>query len=244
MIWAPLAVDQPVKVEIWSDIVCPWCYIGKRRFEAALAEFPHRDQVQVVWRAFELDPHAPALRSGDYAERLAQKYGVPVPEAQEMIDRMTAAAAGEGLAFRFDIARPGNTFDAHRLLHLAAVRGIQDALNERMLAATFIEGRPIGDRDTLVQLAADAGLDPDEALSVLDSAAYTAEVRADEAEARAYGITGVPFFVLDETYGLSGAQPAHVLRTMLDQAWEETHPVVVMAGEGEAPGCDGDTCAV
>lgn len=244
MIPGPIAVDPPVKVEIWSDIVCPWCYIGKRRFEAALAGFPHREQVEVVWRSFELDPRAPAVRPGDYVGRLAQKYGVPVPEAQEMIDRMTAAAAGEGLGFRFDIARPGNTFDAHRLLHLAASRGVQDALKERMLAATFIEGRPIGDRETLVQLAADAGLDPKEAGSVLDSDAFAEQVREDEDEARAYGISSVPFFVVDETYGLSGAQPAPVLRTMLDRAWEETHAALVVAGEGVAPGCEGDTCAV
>ncbi|MBW3615225.1 MAG: DsbA family oxidoreductase, partial [Actinobacteria bacterium] len=158
-----------MRVEIWSDVVCPWCYIGKRRFEEALARFAHRDEVEVVWRAFELDPAVPAVREGDYAERLAQKYGVAVREANEMIDQMTAAAAGEGLRFRFDIARPGNTFDAHRLLHLAAARGAQDAVKERLLAATFVEGQPIGDRDTLVRLAGEAGLDPQEAGSVLES---------------------------------------------------------------------------
>ncbi|MBW3556660.1 MAG: DsbA family oxidoreductase [Actinobacteria bacterium] len=234
-----------MRVEIWSDVVCPWCYIGKRRFEEALSGFAHRDEVEVVWRAFELDPAAPALRDGDYAQRLAQKYRVPVREAQEMIDHMTTAAAGDGLDFNFDIARPGNTFDAHRLLHLASERGIQDAVKERLLSATFIEGQAIGDHETLVRLATEAGLDPDEARSVLDSGAYADEVRADEDRARAYGITGVPFFVVDETYGVSGAQPPQVLRTVLERAWEDTQPaVLVTAGQGEAPGCDGDSCVV
>ncbi len=234
-----------MRVEIWSDVVCPWCYIGKRRFEEALSGFAHRDEVEVVWRAFELDPAAPALRDGDYAERLAQKYRVPVREAQEMIDHMTTAAAGDGLDFNFDIARPGNTFDAHRLLHLASERGIQDAVKERLLSATFIEGQAIGDHETLVRLATEAGLDPHEARSVLDSGAYADEVRADEDRARAYGITGVPFFVVDETYGVSGAQRPEVLRTVLERAWEDTQPAaLVTAGHGEAPGCDGDSCVV
>lgn len=234
-----------MRVEIWSDIVCPWCYIGKRRFEAALAGFEHRDEVEVLWRAFELDARAPGVHQGDYVERLAQKYRVPVADAQGMIDQMTAAAAGEGLAFRFDIARPGNTFDAHRLLHLAAAGGKQDALKERFLAATFAEGEAIGDADTLVRLAAEAGVDAGEARAVLASGAYADAVRADVARARAYDITGVPFFVVDETYGISGAQPPHVLRTVLERAWDDTHgPALVLAGEGEAPGCDGDTCAV
>jgi predicted DsbA family dithiol-disulfide isomerase len=124
-----------MRVEIWSDVVCPWCYIGKRRFEEALASFPQRDQVEVVWRAFELDPSAPGERVGDYAEMLAAKYGVPVEQGQQMIDNMTSAAAQDGLDFRFDRARVGNTFDAHRLLHLAAERGVQDAVKERLLAA-------------------------------------------------------------------------------------------------------------
>ena len=232
-----------MKVEIWSDVVCPWCYIGKRNFEAALAEFPHRDDVEVVWRSFELDPSAPAVREGDYAGRLASKYGVPVAEARAMIDRMTGAAASVGLAFRFDLARPGNTFDAHRLIHLGADRGVQDAVKERLLAATFAEGEPIGDRETLVRLAAEAGLDADEARSVLESDAYAKEVRADEAEAAAFGIGGVPFFVVERTYGVSGAQPPEVLRNVLDRAWADIHaPSLVVSGD-DAPGCEGDACA-
>jgi predicted DsbA family dithiol-disulfide isomerase len=240
----PPVVGQGVKVEIWSDVVCPWCAIGKRRFEQALAGFPHREQVEVVWRAFELDPSAPSERTGGYAENLAEKYGVPLAEAQQMIANMTRVAAQDGLDFRFDTARPGNTFDAHRLLHLAAERGVQDAVKERLLIATFTEGEPIGDHDTLVRLVAEAGLDAEEARAVLASDRYAAEVRGDEQQARAYGITGVPFFVVDGRYGVSGAQPAEALGQVLAQAWADRAPLQMVAASGSAPGCDGDTCAV
>ena len=233
-----------MRVEIWSDVVCPWCYVGKRRFEQALASFPHRDEVEVVWRSFELDPQAPAERVGDYAEMLATKYGVPVERGQEMIDTMTAAAAQDGLDFRFDRARVGNTFDAHRLLHLAAQRGVQDAVKERLMLATFTQGEPIGDADTLVRLVGEAGLDADEARAVLSDGRYTDEVRADERDAQRFGITGVPFFVVDRTYGVSGAQPAEVLRSVLDKAWTDSRPVQLVPTGGSAPGCDGDSCAV
>ena len=233
-----------MKVEIWSDVVCPWCYIGKRRFEQALAGFAHRDEVEVVWRAFELDSAAPAERTGGYAQNLAAKYGVPLEQAQQMIATMTAAAAQDGLDFHFETARPGNTFDAHRLLHLAAERGVQDAVKERLLRATFTEGEPIGDHDALVRLAAEAGLDADEARAVLACDRYAAEVRGDEAQARAYGIGGVPFFVVDGRYGVSGAQPAEALAQVLAQAWAERSPLQMVAAGGSAPGCDGDTCAV
>ncbi len=233
-----------MRVEIWSDVVCPWCYIGKRRFEQALAGFPHRDQVEVVWRAFELDPAAPGERVGDYAQMLATKYGTSVERGQEMIDTMTAAAAQDGLDFRFDIARVGNTFDAHRLLHLAGERGIQDAVKERLLRATFTEGEPIGNAETLVRLVGEAGLDPDEARAVLQDDRYADEVRADERHAQRFGISGVPFFVIDRTYGVSGAQSAEVLRQVLDKAWEDSRPVQLVTTGGAGPGCDGDTCPV
>ena len=233
-----------MRVEIWSDVVCPWCYIGKRRFEQALAAFAHRDEVEVVWRAFELDGSAPAERTGAYADNLAAKYGVPVAQAQQMIDTMTAAARQDGLDFSFETARPGNTFDAHRLLHLAAERGVQDAVKERLLRATFCEGEPIGDSETLVRLVAEAGLDADEARAVLASDRYAAEVRGDERQAQAYGITGVPFFVVDGRYGVSGAQPAEALGQVLAQAWAERSPLQVVGAGGPAAGCDGDSCAV
>ena len=232
-----------MKVEIWSDVVCPWCYVGKRRFEAALAELPQAAEVDVVWRSYELDPAAPAERAGSYVDHLARKYGTGRDKAQAMIDQMTAVTAEAGLDFRFDIARPGNTFDAHRLLHLAADRGVQGALKERLLRATFTEGAPIADHGTLARLAVEVGLDDDEVRAVLATGRYADEVRADEAQARAFGITGVPFFVVDRTYGVSGAQPSDVLLQLLDRAWSEHRPLSVVAAEG-APGCEGDACAV
>ena len=232
-----------MQVEIWSDVVCPWCAIGKRRFETALAGFEHRDEVEVRYRSFELDPTTPRSYEGNATQRLADKYGVPLEQARAMEQRVVDAAAGEGLAFDFDRARPGNTVDAHRLLHLAADRGRQAELKERLLLAYFAEGRAIGDPDTLAGLAAEAGLDAAEARAVLDSDAYLPEVREDQATARALGITGVPFFVLDRAYGLSGAQPAEVLLGALRQAWTATHPLTVVGGD-TASSCTDDTCAV
>jgi predicted DsbA family dithiol-disulfide isomerase len=213
-----------VKVEIWSDVVCPWCYIGKRRFERALAGFEHRDEVEVRWRSFELDPRAPR-ESGDEepAARLARKYGMTVEQARAAQDRVTGLAAEEGLAYRLDAARPANTFDAHRLLHLAADRGVQAAVKEGLMAAYFTEARPIGDSETLVAVAAGAGLDEAAAREVLAGDAYAEDVAADEREAAALGISGVPFFVLDRRYGVSGAQPAELIAQALDRAWADAH---------------------
>ena len=229
-----------MKVEIWSDVVCPWCYVGKRRFEAALSQFPQRDQVEVIWRAFELDPTSPRSTPEPQAERLAGKYGVSVAEAHSMLDHMTKVGADNGLDLNFEIARPGNTFDAHRLLHLALERGVQDTLKERFFAATFTEGAPIGERDVLVRLATEAGLDGDEVRAILDSDRFAAEVRGDEVRANRLGVTGVPFFVIDERYGVSGAQPADLLLRVLEDAWNEAEHRPAEA----AAGCDGDACAI
>jgi predicted DsbA family dithiol-disulfide isomerase len=205
-------------VEIWSDIACPWCYVGKRRFEAALAAFEHRDEVRVRWRSFELDPGAPPAREHTATEHLAAKYGMSVEQAEASHAQMTELAAREGLEYHFDTARGGNSFDAHRLIHLAAAHGKQDEAKERLMRAYFTEGVPIGDREALVALAADIGLDPDDARAALDGDAYADAVREDELLAQRIGIQGVPFFVLDRRLGVSGAQPAEVLVRALEQA--------------------------
>ena len=235
-----------LKVEIWSDVVCPWCYVGKRRFEEALARFEHRDEVELVWRSFELDPSAPpsATEQGTYVQRLASKYGRSVIEAQAMIDNMTETARKEGLDFRFDLARPGNTFDAHRLLHLALEHGRQDELKERFDRATFTEGSPVSDHSALRALAAQVGLPDTDVAAVLTSDLYADAVRADEAQARAYGISGVPFFVIDGRYGISGAQPADAVLQALDTAWSERAPLTLVTPGGSAPSCEGDSCVV
>ncbi|RFU20882.1 DsbA family oxidoreductase [Geodermatophilus marinus] len=230
-----------MEVEIWSDVVCPWCAIGKRRFEEALSRFPHREDVEVVWRAFELDPAAGSEPAGQpagatgYAERLAAKYGTDVASAQRMVDSMTEAAAAEGLEFRFDRAVRANTFQAHQVIHLAGERGVQDAVKARLLRAYFAEGEAVGDRETLVRLAGEAGLDAEEVRAVLADQRHADAVRADEAEAQALGIRGVPFFVLDRRYGVSGAQPADVLLQALERAWAERPP----AGPGRLIGAGG-----
>jgi predicted DsbA family dithiol-disulfide isomerase len=218
-----------VRVEIWSDVVCPWCYIGKRRFDEAMAQFDHADAVEVVWRSYELDPAGPREREGDYVSRLAVKYGVSEDNAQAMIDRMVDVAEGVGIEMRFDRARLGNTFDAHRLLHLARDRGVQGEVKERLFQAAMTEGRPIGDRDELVALAADAGLDPEEAAAVLAGDEYAENVRADEREAAALGCRGVPFFVVDRRFAVAGAQSTDLFLEVLDEAWAgfSTTPGVV-----------------
>jgi predicted DsbA family dithiol-disulfide isomerase len=208
-----------VNVEIWSDVACPWCYVGKRRFEAALAEFDHRDEVNVTWRSFELDPSAPRERALDGATHLAEKYGTTREEALAMQQRMTDVGAGDGLAFRFDIARGGNTFDAHRLLHLAAAHGLQDALKERLLRAYHTEGQPIGDPATLERIAVEVGLPRQEVSDVLAGDRYAAEVRDDERAASSFGIRGVPFFVVNRAMAASGAQSSEILGELLHRGW-------------------------
>jgi predicted DsbA family dithiol-disulfide isomerase len=208
-----------VDVEIWSDIACPWCYIGKRRFEAALEQFEHRGDVHVAWRSFELDPGAPHERTGDRAERLAQKYGMTVEQARESEQRLTGLAADEGLAFRFDIARSGTTFDAHRLVHLAEAHDLQDAMKERLLQAYFTEGELISDHDTLVRMAVAVGLEEQEVRELLAGERYADEVRADERTAGELGISAVPTFVVDRELGVSGAQPPEALLDLLRQGW-------------------------
>ena len=211
-----------MQVDIWSDVVCPWCYIGKRRFESALARFEHRDQVEAVFHSFELDPAAQPRPAGSNAERLAAKYGISREQAVQQNERLARMAAAEGLKLEFDRVQPGNSFDAHRLLHLAREQGIQAEVKERLFRAYFTEGEQIGDRETLIRVVAEAGLPRDQATSVLDGDAYADAVREDERLAADLGINGVPFFVLNGKYGVSGAQPADLLLSALEQVWKES----------------------
>jgi predicted DsbA family dithiol-disulfide isomerase len=210
-----------MRVDIWSDVICPWCYIGKRRFEAALGRFDHRDDVEVVWHSFELDPSAPARREGNLADLLAAKYGMSRNQALDANANITKLAAAEGLDYHLERAQPGNTFDAHRLIHLAEKHGLQAEMKERLLRGYFSDGMAVGDPDALVGAAVEVGLDNDEVSNVLDSDAYSDAVRADEAHAARLGISGVPFFVLGNRYGVSGAQPPDAILGALDQAWQE-----------------------
>jgi predicted DsbA family dithiol-disulfide isomerase len=235
---------QPKKlqIDVWSDIACPWCWVGKRRLEAALDRFAHADEVSVTWHAFELDRSAPPASSGagNHASALAKKYGMSLAQAEAAMARLTSVAKGDGLEMRFDRIRPGNTFDAHRLVHLASLHGLQDQMKERLFRAYLGEGEAMSDRATLVRLAAEVGLDEAEVRNALETNAFAEDVRADEQEASDAGVSGVPFFVLQSKYAISGAQPADLFVEALERAWSEVDEAP--ADQGEVCGPDG--CAV
>ena len=230
-----------MQVEVWSDVVCPWCYIGKRRLEAALEKFPHRDQVEVVWRSFQLDPSVPEGETHPTLPALAAKYGTSVEQMRANMAQVEQVAAGEGLQYFLADGVSGNTLLAHELLHLAAEHGKRNELKERLLRAYFVEGRPVFDVDSLVPLAVEVGLDEAEVREALTDRRYLAAVREDGATAQALGATGVPFFVVDRKYGAAGAQPAELLLQVLERAWADAHPLVTVPA---AEGCAGDSCAV
>ena len=236
------------RIEIWSDIACPWCWVGKRNLEAALGEFG--GEVEVLWRAFELDPSAPkeSPEGVDNVARLAKKYRVPREAAQGMVDRMVAVGAERGLEFRFDRLRPGNTFDAHRVLHWAAKSGRQSELKEELFQAYMRDGRSITEHEVLVELAGNVGLDADQTQALLSSDAHGAGVREDEALAGQLGITGVPFFVVEGRYALSGAQPPENLLKVLRRAAAEAKAADGAQGPSpeaaEAEGCGPEACVV
>jgi predicted DsbA family dithiol-disulfide isomerase len=226
-------------VEIWSDIACPWCYVGKRRFEAALARVEGAEDVAVTWRSFELDPGAPAERPEGGAVHLARKYGTTVEQARSMERQMTDVAAGEGLEFNFDRLRPGSTFDAHRVVHLAAAHGLQDAMKERLMRAYLTEGELMSDHAALRRLAVEVGLPEDEVVELLATERFAEEVRDDERTAAALGISAVPFFVVDRAIAASGAQPAELFVRLLHQAAALAEPAIPVVAGGEACGPDG-----
>ena len=239
-----------MRIEIWSDVVCPWCYIGKRRLETALAQFPHREDVEVVYRSFELDPTAPQHGHEPTLTTLARKYGRSEDEMRAMMQHVIDTAAGEGLEFRLFDNVHTNTVDAHRLLHLALETGgpaLQRDLKEALLAAYFVRAEDVGDHEVLRTAAVGAGLDEARVTEVLAGGEYADAVAADIAQARAYGATGVPFFVVDQKYGVSGAQPAEVFTQVLERAWADAHPTVELAGGvvgGDAAACGPDGCAI
>ncbi|MET9257030.1 DsbA family oxidoreductase [Streptomyces sp. NPDC048182] len=234
-----------MRVEIWSDIACPWCYVGKARFEKALAAFPHRDGVEVVHRSFELDPGRAKGQVEPVLAMLTAKYGMSEAQAHAGEDNLGAQAAAEGLDYRTRDRDHGSTFDMHRLLHLAKEEGRQEALLDAFYRANFAEERSVyTDDERIAELAVAAGLDADRVREVLaDPDAYADAVRADEREAAELGATGVPFFVLDRAYGVSGAQPAEVFTRALTQAWGERAPLTLVQ-DGDAAACGPDGCAV
>ncbi|QKJ19415.1 DsbA family oxidoreductase [Microbacterium hominis] len=222
-------MTDAIKIDVWSDIACPWCYIGKRNLENGLAATAADDdapQVEVTYHSFELSPDTPVDFEGGEADYLARHKGVSAAQAQQMLDRVTGVAADAGLEYRFDILKHTNTVKAHELLHYAKAQGRQLELAERLMSAYFTEGRHLGDDEELAALAADAGLDPIAARAALTSRAFLPAVRADQEQAREYGINGVPFFVIDGRYGVSGAQPAEAFAQIARQVWAEHREAV------------------
>lgn len=223
-----------MNVEIWSDISCPWCYIGRRRFEAALAQFEHRDAVSVTWRSFQLDPNAPRAYPGGINEMVMQHLGVSRERAEALHAQVTGLAAAEGLDYHFERVQPANTFDAHRLIHFAAAHGLQSEMKERLQRAYFTEGQLISDPATLTRLAEEVGLDAEEAARALTDPQTAAAVRADLRKAQRYGVDGVPFFLFEGKYAVSGAQPTALFVQALHQVWQETQGQESPAAESES----------
>lgn len=228
-----------MELEIWSDIACPWCYVGKKRMEQALAEFPHADEVNVTWRSFELDPGAPASRDESHVELIAKKYGRTVEQVEQMDAQLTAVAAADGIEMKLSGIRSGNTFDGHRLIHLAAEHGLQVEMKERLMHAYFTENALVSDHDTLLKLGTEVGLPEAEIREVLLTERFAEEVRADERDAQNAGISAVPCFVIDRKYGASGAQDPTVLLQFLEHGWSESHPAIQVVAEGDTCGPEG-----
>ena len=219
-----VTVTEPISIDIWSDIACPWCYIGKRNLEKGLAATSADDdapQVKVTFHSFELSPDTPVDFDGDEVDFLAGHKGMPREQVEQMLSHVTKVASGAGLEYRFDLLQHTNTVKAHELLHFAKAKGLQHEMEERLMSAYFTEGRHVGRIDDLVALADEVGLDADEARTALETDAHLDAVRADQAQARAYGINGVPFFVIDGQYGVSGAQPPEAFENVIRDVWAQ-----------------------
>lgn len=210
-----------ITVQIWSDVVCPFCYIGKREFENALARFPHKDSVLVEWKSFELDPNAPETSDENTYTMLARKYGMSIDDAKARVGSVADRARSVGLDYNFEATVIANSFQAHRVIQLAKTKGLGDAAEERLFKAYFTDGANIGDTTTLMRLGIEIGMDADEVNDLLAGQAFSEAVRTDEYEAQQFGIRGVPFFAIDRKYGISGAQSADHFLGALEQAWKE-----------------------
>ncbi|QHL86763.1 thioredoxin domain-containing protein [Nibribacter ruber] len=221
-----------MKVEIWSDVVCPFCYIGKRKFEKALEQFSPKDKVEVLWRSFQLDPDLKPIPGQSVHEYLGRRKGTTTAQGKQMNDQMAAMAKDEGLVYDFDNAIINNTFLAHQLIHLAHTRHKQDQMKERLFAAYYTQGQDVGNIDTLVKLAEEVGLDGAEAREALQNQTYADEVQQDIVRAQQVGVRGVPFFVFNNKYAVSGAQPTELFKEVLEKVWEEEKPTILDGSTG------------
>jgi predicted DsbA family dithiol-disulfide isomerase len=231
-----------MKVEIWSDVMCPFCYIGKRRFEDALQHFEHKDEIEIEWKSFQLNPDMVTDPDINIDQYLAEIKGFTLDHAKQLNAHVTQMAAEAGLTYNFDKAIVANSFNAHRYSHLAKKHGLGIEAEEQLFKAYFTDGKNIDDKDTLIELGVALGLDATEVKQTLESNAYADEVKHDIAEARQLGIQGVPFFVLNNKYGISGAQAVPVFEQTLEKAfgeWQKENPKLEII-EGESCGPDGD----
>ncbi|KRG12341.1 DsbA family oxidoreductase [Lederbergia galactosidilytica] len=237
-----------MKIEVWSDFVCPFCYIGKRRLEQALEKFPQKDEVEVEFRSYELDPTTAKNQDKTIHEALAMKYGMSVDEAKKMNEGVGEQAKGVGLNFQFDTMVPANTFDAHRLAHFAKTKAKDKEITERLLHAYFTEGKRLSDHDVLAELAVEVGLERNEVFEVLqDETAYADDVRYDENTAQQIGVRGVPFFVVNQKYAISGAQPMETFVGALEKVWQEEKAAPVLqdlSGDADDAACVDGNCVI
>ncbi|MDR0224679.1 MAG: DsbA family oxidoreductase [Myroides odoratus] len=234
-----------MKVEIWSDVMCPFCYVGKKHFENALAQLPFKDKIEVEWKSFQLDPTLPVEGASESTlDYLVKRKGMPKEQIEGMMHHLDQSGAAVGIEFRQDIAIPVNTFRAHRLIHLAQSHGKGNEMEEALFFAHFTAGKNVGDLEVLTELATSIGLNKEEVVALLQSDEQTQEVKNDIEEAQALGISGVPFFVVDRKYGISGAQPIDTFAEALTQAYEESQPKFEMKGDQDANACGPDGCEI
>jgi predicted DsbA family dithiol-disulfide isomerase len=233
-----------MKIEIWSDFACPFCYIGKKRFERALANFEHKDDVQMVFKAYQLNPNSPKTMTGTAAEAFAKSHNSTVDQAKARFRMFAENAKTVGLTYDYDKVQMTNTFDAHRLAKWAGTLQKEDVLTDRLMKAYFTEGQNLADLSVLKRLAGEVGLDQELAATMLENGTYGDVVKSEIAEARKIGVQGVPFFVVNRKYGISGAQEEAYFAAALEQIWGEDHPLQTLEGESDAHTCDDDSCSI
>lgn len=231
-----------MKIEIWSDFACPFCYIGKTRFETALNQFKNKDEVEVVYKAYQLNPYAPKTMEGNAYEAFAKGHNMTVKEAKDRFKMFEQNAKTVGLTYNYDIIQMTNTFDAHRLAKFASTKNLEEKLTSRLMKAYFTDGKNLSDIDTLVKLATEVGLDQKQAKEVLVSNQFKDEVSAQIDEARKVGVQGVPFFVINRKYGVSGAQQTEYFTQVLEQIWQEDHPVQTLGNQDDSQSCNDEGC--
>lgn len=236
--------QQKMKVKIWSDIMCPFCYIGKRNYEEALSSFPYKDFIETEWQSFQLDPDIPALSGASTStkEYMITRKGISEEQIDQMLKHVERMGAEAGLDFNLKDSLIANTFDAHRIIQMAKSKGLGDAIEERLFAAYFTEGKDVSNHEVLKSLALEAGLSTEEVRQALTDDQYAYKVNQDKQESQQLGIKGVPFFVLNNHYGISGAQPKEAILKTLEKAfgeWKKDHPTFRME-VAQGPSCNPD----